>query len=599
MPFPSDTWYDADARQVRLNPEAMPMSAGGVPMSIEAFARDGFGTASPVIFQLPGATSAGAPPVFDPAASLLPDSHTVLLRADTGERIPHWLEADYLDAAKDPQVYILRPAVPLPRGVRVIVGLRGFVDEAGEPVEVPEGFAALRDATASRLRGVHARRAHYEADIFPALAEAGFERDELQLAWDFTVATDAALDTLLNLRDDLYAAIGEAGPAYTIDQIETMSDPNIAFVLHMTAQVPSFVGAPDENGLRRLNPRDADGHVTSSGFESVPFRLQIPHSLVDGEGPFPTLNYGHGFLGSMNEANNGWLRGMAQRYGFAILAASYQGMNDGNLPVWIATLGADAGSFPLISHEAMQGTLNHLALHRLIRGGALPADPALLREDGSGLLDDGTLWYYGNSQGGTQGALVNALTKDVDRAVLGVPGCAYPFLLHRSTVFAGYAVVISAIYPEPGDQSMFLTLAGTGMDDFDPLGFASHLVNDRFEGAPDRDVLLHVAKEDAQVQNEVSFLLGRAIGTVQPEETVREIWGLPSAPYPLEGPASIVEFDFGVPDDATPLDPPVDETDTHSTLRNDPIGQEQMMTFLRTGSVPDSCGGPCRIGGQP
>lgn len=588
MPFPSDVWRDAATGRVALPEAAMPRSSGGARMSTAAFNdKDGFGAASPVLFQLPGATLTGAPAAFDPSPSVTAESLTVLLDATTGERIPHWLEPDWLDVEADPQVYVLRPAVPLPRGHRVIAAVRGLVDAEGAPVEAPAPFAALRDGGPSRWFGVHARRARYERDIFPALEDAGFPREDLQLAWDFTVASDRSLDTLTWMAEDLYAALDTTPPAWTVDRIETMNDPNIAFVVHATLEIPSFVGAANENGLRRLRDRDDSGRVVAAGVERWPFRLQIPHSALDGAGEVPVLSYGHGFLGSLNEADNGWLRDMAQRYRFAIVATSYQGMSDGNLPVWISTLTADAGSFPLISHEAMQGTMNHLALQRLLRSGALDALPELQTTEGAPLLDRDTLWYYGNSQGGTQGALVNALTRDVSRSVLGVPGAAYPFLLQRSVVFNGYAAVISAIYPDEGDVSLFLALAGTGMDDFDPLGFAPRIVS------ADKQTLLHVAREDAQVHNQVSFLLGRTVAAVQPVETVRAIWGLESGEYPIDSPAAVVEFDFGVPEDTTPYDPPVSETDTHGTLRRDLAGQEQMMTFLRTGRVEDTCGGAC------
>jgi hypothetical protein len=81
---------------------------------------------------------------------------------------------------------------------------------------------------------------------------------------------------------------------------------------------------------------------------------------------------------------------------------------------------------------------------------------------------------------------------------------------------------------------------------------------------------------------------------VQPAGQVREVWGAPAASYPITAPAVVVNWDFGVPPDATPLDPPVNETDTHSGPRALREAQDQVVHFLRTGEVIDTCGGgPC------
>ncbi len=65
----------------------------------------------------------------------------------------------------------------------------------------------------------------------------------------------------------------------------------------------------------------------------------------------------------------------------------------------------------------------------------------------------------------------------------------------------------------------------------------------------------------------------------------REVWGVPTAEYPITAPAVVVNWDYGVAPDATPLDPPVDETDTHSDPRADHVAQDQVVHFLRTGEV--------------
>ena len=171
--------------------------------------------------------------------------------------------------------------------------------------------------------------------------------------------------------------------------------------------------------------------------------------------------------------------------------------------------------------------------------------------------------------------------------VLGVPGCCYPLLLQRSSVFTEFADLLIFAYPDPVDFSLVLALLGTSWDRLEGLNYARHSVSDPFEGTPAHQVLLHVAKEDAQVHNEASFVLGRAFDAALLTPALREPHGLETAPYPYDGPASVVEFDFGWPDDATPMDPPVSETDTHGDLRKLEEGQDQMWHFLMTGEVID------------
>jgi hypothetical protein len=590
MPFPSDMWRKDG--QLALSPAAAPRSSSRKEMSVDSMRADGFGVASPVLFQLRGATTAGLPDVFDAAPSLEAGAHTALIDAATGTLIPHWLETDWLDVAADPPVWVIRPAIALPAGARLVVGVRGLVDEAGAVVEAPAGFRALRDAEASEQIGVHARRARYEADIFPVLEAAGFPRAELQLAWDFTTRTQAtATQDLATVQAKLYDALGDDGPTYVFDNIQVVNEGNVAVIADGTAQVPSFLETADSSGVRRLH-RGAHGLPEANGFEAVPFRLQIPPSVLAMTTPAPVLQYGHGFLGTRDEGNNGWLRDMAQEHGFVILSADMQGMSTANAVPWVLILTQDAGRMQELSDEPMQGLANHLALQRLMRGRFQEdTTPELRRADGGPPIDPTQLWYHGNSQGGTMGNLVVTLSRDVTRGGLGVPGCCFPFLLNRSVDFDDWSGALSAVYPGAGDLSLILAILGTGWDRLEGLTWAPHLAADPLPDTPAHQALLHVGLEDAQVQNDSSWVLARSMAAVQPVDQIREVWGVPEQALPIDAPITVVNWDFGVAPDSTPLDPPVAETDTHSGPRELHEAQLQLVHFLRTGEVIDTCGG--------
>lgn len=619
----SDCFYPFPARaflvdgQLELPVEALPEGDDNEGFTPDGFRQfSAFGAASPILFQLDGAVLPADHAIFDPEPSLGDDAVTVLVDATTGERIPHWVEYDYLSPDKQPPIFTIRPSIPLPRGTEVVVGVRGLADEAGSVLPAPAPFAALRDELASEWRGVHAQRDHYEEVVFPALETAGLSRDELQLAWSFPVRTDAeATAPMLAIRDAVFDALPAEGPDYTIDRLLVCDGggddpegchPSIRVILEGTSHVPSVVTAPDEKGVRRLRWAD-DGTAVVEGVEDWTFRLQIPHSAFEGDAPVPVVQYGHGFLGSEGEASNSWLRDMADRTGFAILSTSMQGMNEDDATVWLAVLIGDGGRFPELAELPMQGVANQLVHQRMVMT-SLANDPseALYREDGELAWDPTRVYYTGNSQGGSVGTVVMGVSQDVERAVLGVPGSGYPFLLHRSTVFQPFADLIASAYPEADSVPRFLALLGTGWDDFDPLTFSPHIHGDPLADTPDHAVIFHVAKEDQQVVNEASFISARAAGASLMVPAVRPVWGLPEATYPSTLGATAVEVDFGIPDDPTPENPPevYDDMpnggDTHGWLRRYEPAQDQMMHFFRTGEVIDVCGGEaCVTDGRP
>ena len=606
-PYPSRAFIQGD----RLNlPAELVPSRPQTSFTSEVLNESrAFGAASPIIFQLPGAEPP-APGPFDSEPSLADDYPTVVLDATTGERIPHWVETDFLTPTIDPPLLIIRPAIPLPRGTEIVVGVRGL--EGGE---APEAFVDLRDQNPSEWIGIEERRDHFEEVVFPTLEAAGVARNSLQLAWSFPVETDeAATAPIVAVRDAIFDALPAEGPEYAIDSViecDGVDDPadchpSIRLIVDGRAMVPSVMGAPDELGVRHIQ-WDASGQPIVEGVEEWAFRFQLPHSAFDGDGPVPVMQYGHGFLGRRAEANNGWIREMADRLGFAILACNMQGMDEDMQTVWSTILISHGGHFPELKELPFQGVVNQLVQQRMVKTTlAADTDPRFLRGDGQLAWDPDTVWYYGNSQGGSVGTVVMALSLDVERGVLGVPGSGYPLLLHRSIDFSPFVGLIQAGYAGNDAIVKLLATLATGWDSFDPLTFAPHLTDDPLPGTPPHQVLYHVAKEDMEVVNEASFISARAAGAALMVPAVRPVFGLEELTYPASPLASVVEVDFGIPDDPTPLDPPdgdptaPDEGNTHGWLRKWEPAQDQMVHFLATGEMIDVCGGePCFHAGEP
>lgn len=605
-PFPSRAYIGPDGIDLPTN--LLPPRPRATFESAALEENEAFGAATPIVFQLPGAEIPGPGP-FDSEASLADDYPTVVLDATTGERIPHWVESDFLADDKEPQLIIIRPAIPLPRGTEIVVGVRGLDAEA------PEAFAALRDDTETDWIGIEERRPHFEDVVFPTLEMAGVSRESLLLAWSFPVqSAEFAQAPILAVRDAIFDALPAEGPSYTINDVFECDGvdgpgechPSIRIIVDGTVSVPSVMGEPDELGVRRINWDDA-GDPIVDGFEEHPFRFQLPHSAFTGDAPVPVMQYGHGFLGRLAEANNGWIREMADRLGFAILACNMQGMDELIQNVWGEVLVQEGGRFPHIKELPYQGVINQLVQQKLVKTTLATDDDARFRRtDGELAWDPTTVWYYGNSQGGSVGTVVMALTEDVERGVLGVPGSGYPFLLHRSVDFSPFVGILNLTYAQDDAITVFLMALGTGWDTFDPLTFAPHLTDDPLPGTPPHQVLYHVAKEDREVVNEASFISARAAGASLMVPAVRPVFGLPEQTYPATIGAAVVEVDFGIPDDPTPLDPPdgdpeqPDEGNTHGWLRRYIPAQDQMVHFLRTGEMIDTCGGvACVTDGKP
>jgi hypothetical protein len=603
MPFPSDRFRVQDEGRWTLNFEggALPVDSRGEHIADDALTgADGWGVATPVVLYWPGATVEGAVPVFRPDLSLEPDARTVILDSETGERVAHWVEADFLTAEAEHPNIVLRIAEPLAHSRRYIVAVRGLVDEAGAVLEAPAGFRALRDEAASLAVGVHARRARFEAEVFAPLSAHGVERGELQIAWDFTTGSvEDATGTLVAMRDHLLEVIGEDGPEYTWTEVVEVEDPYIAVIARGVVHVPSFLLPPVPIELERLR-RDAEGRPVTEGTMDLPFTLQIPRSVLEGDTPGGVMQYGHGFLGRMDEANNGWLREMASRYQFLILASDMYGMAQEDAIYWGANLRADPAAMIHVHEKALQGILNQVAQVRMMKGRMLQEEsPLLTRADGAPLYDPERVWYYGNSQGGTIGTIVMSVSTDLERGGLGVPGCCFPFLLHRSTVFGNFISLLRGVVPDLNDLGITLAiLGGTGFRAIDSINYAPFVTDSPLPGTPPHRVLFHVAKEDAQVHNEASYMLARAAGVPNMVPAIRPVWGMAEQAYPYEGSAQ-VEYDFGMPDNPNPLLPPADEFDTHGSLRRQPEGQDQLMHFLEMGELINPCQGPCAFPDRP
>lgn len=613
LPFPSDFFSVEDesmdsGRRVSIPREAAPTNVDGVQVDTTEWNRnDGFSPGSQIITYIDGVDleASGASPITDIARSLDEDAPVVLIDADSGERVPHWVEIDDRpEEAIDRAVY-LRPAVNLLEGHRHIVAFRNLVDQDGAPIDAADVFRAYRDRLESDVPQVEALRDRYER-VFDDLERAGVEREGLYLAWDFTVASERNLsERVLHMRDDAFAMLGDDAPAFEVELVEDDFDDRVARRIRGTFEVPNYMTGSGEPGSR-LN-YGSDGLPEANGTFSADFRCIVPRSaLSGGDGPAVPARaslYGHGLLGSEGEVSAGNVRSMANEHNFVFCATKWAGMSEDDIGNAIQIL-QDFSRFPTLADRTQQGMINFLFLGRLlIHEQGLSSHEAFQDDAGAGVIDRSELYYDGNSQGGIMGGALTAIATDFTRAVLGVPGMNYSILLQRSVDWDTYELVYNPSYPDQLERGLGIVLAQMLWDRGEANGYAQHITDDPLPGTPPHEVLLHVAYGDHQVAPATAEIEARTIGAAIHWPAVADgrlpdvepYWGIERiGGYPYTGSALVI-WDSGAPTPPLINRPPREGDDPHGDPRSDPDAREQKSEFLRSdGVVVDVCDGlPC------
>ena len=605
LPFPSNAYTTSDTATdtgVRVNmPEgALATNSAGVAIDLSEWNRnDGFSPNTPLLAYVPGvdATASNLPKWTDIGASLADDATVVLVDTDTGERVPLWAELDaHADDDAD-RLLTIRPAISLPEGHTFTVGLRSMANAAGDAIEPSTTFVVYRDNLTTDIDAIESRRPGMEA-AFTALADAGVARSELQLAWTFTVASTRNIsERMLHIRDDALAALGDTAPEYTITAVTPNTDDNIALQVEGTYTVPNYLTADGSPGNTFYYSSDAvDSLPEQNGTLQSPFVCNISVATMNGNEPGHLVIYGHGLLGDHHEIDAGNVRSMSNEHNVVHCATKWAGMSDDDIANAAATLG-EFGNFDSMADRLQQGVLNQIFLGRLMtRTGGLGDDPYFQRADGTPLIDTTHLDYDGNSQGGIMGAMLAAVSPDIERAVLGVTGMNYSLLLPRSVDFDTYEAIFEPAYPDDLDRVMILGVTQMLWDRGEGAGYVQHLTADPYEGTKAKTVLLHVAFGDHQVTELSALVEARTIGAtinrpVAAKGRWQEAepgWGLEATVYPSKG-SAIVVWDSGM--EPIPFEnlAPREGGDPHEDPRADPDAREQKASFLFDDTLIDVC----------
>ena len=589
-PWPSSAFEVDDAttatgRRLAIPERTLPVNIDGLPTDPTEWNRaDGFSPAAPMVMSFPtGVDPALLPPADNMDLSLAANSPTVLLDMTTGQRVAHFAEVDVQADAPGSQALLIRPAERLAGGHRYAVAITDRLTAPdGEPLPVPPGFAALRDGRHTDHELLEQLRPRF-GDVLEALDEAGFPADDLVVAWDFTVASDAFITAdLTAARDRALAAMTGHPLTYTIKTDAPLDDgTQIRRKITGTFQAPLILTNDGAFSAGTVIARDADGLPAVQGFYDVPFTATIPACAYDAAAPVAMVMYGHGLLGESAEVQYGVQRQTAAELCMVFVGTDLRGMSSKDLPAVARVLNEISKSSEMFE-VIEQGVVNHIALAQAMR--STFAD-TLFVDGARKLVDPSRVYYYGLSQGAIFGTTVMAYEPTIQRAALGVGGANYSMLLDRSNDWPTYRTILSGAYPDALDVTLAINLFQMRWDKTEGSGVANTV-------AQHKQLLMQIAIGDDAVPNLGSYWQARTMNIPVVGPTPFTPWGLSVEPAPLASGSALVIMDGGAP--PIPVtNQPAPDTGMHELTRNQPAARRQIGEFFTTGAIVNECAGPC------
>jgi hypothetical protein len=608
LPWPSNLYLEADSTRatgytLAFGPTTLPANFRNVPVSPEPFRRlDGYSVQTPIITHWPNLDASGLPNEYQVADSLAEDAEVLFFEVtESGlERVPYWAELDAWEEDPASKVLWVRPGVLLNKGGRYIVAFRNLVDTTGEVFAPGEAFAALQSGETEGDALLSPRQARFD-DVFALLAAEGINTSELQLAWDFVVASEDALHRrMLHMRDDALANDPD-GPDITVTNWEEHTpetNPFWAAIGTGTLTVPDYmkpqvVDDPSGSITGYVFNDDENGLPQVYATREARFWIGIPHSAMDGT-PHGLIQYGHGFFGDAEEVVGSWTANgqIANDHNYIFFGSDWTGMADpdfGTTQFMVFNL----NYFSWLSDRSHQGMVEFVLFARAMREQF--AEHPYVTENNIE-VDTTDLNYMGISQGGIYGATYMAISPDITYGHLGVPGQSYALLEHRSTNFDDFFDALGGAYRGRARQAVLLAAVQTMWDMVDPSSYWPHITADPLEGNEPHYVIAAPSKGDVQVTTISMEIVARSNIGLAPMENyddVREIGLVDEAPYPRTG-SGMVLWHYGPewPQPATNL-PAIDgPVNVHEAPRFNTEHNRQMTHFFRNGGeIIDVCGG--------
>ena len=590
-PFPSSFYEAVDATtatgvRVAIAADALPRTSSNPPIQIKSDRydhKDGFSPATPlVVYFAAGVGAAQLPTADDPSATLTPSGVVQLLDMADGARVPVFAELDVNAGPGDRQALLIHPLVRLAPSHHYVCALLGLLDGKGQAISTAP-FRALRDGT-PLSQSLTPLAARYD-EIFALLDKAGVARSALTLAWDFHTASDATAT------GHLTAMVARALPQvptlkWTIVNSTDNPAPHVLREIAATFETPSFL--TDESPKAALAV-DAKGAPMQTGLGSAQLLVHIPSCATTASAPLPVMVYGHGLFNDVSELDDPYLEELGDTLCMVRIATNWTGLATDDTTLLASWIPGDLNRLTNLTDRLQQAHVNAQVMARLFAT-RMKDDPAFA-VGGHAVTDGKQLYYYGNSDGGIQGATFMALSADVTRGVLGVPGCEWSLMLFRAYAFGGLIPVLNSLLPDTLDQQVLVAVSQSEWDYTDPATFAPHLLAESLAGVPPKRILLEESMGDAQVPNVATRVLARTMGAPG-LDLEAPVFGVAVKTAPLD--SAYTQWDVH----PTPLPPsgntpPRADNSAHEAVRRLPLAQKQLAAFLTPdGEVIHVCG-PC------
>ena len=579
-PYPSDYFLKESNNTQTGYLVHIPETIALPNLPAEAFAQhDGFSRLPMILSAWPrGVSQDSLPSPIDHGQSLLDQSTTLLIEHGTLRRIPHLAEVDLTSNDPLKAALIIRPVTLLkPNQSYTVVIQRGLTDADGQEYSETEAFLALKQGELTGFEPLDRTFSSFD-ESKNIIERSGLDIDNVILTWQFhTRSREQVTSALLEAQEQ--AAQWSLGDFIISEERED----NFNRIVQGEIDSPNFVG---ENGLEF----DEQGQLIILGISRHSFSMAIPKVITMNEPqvPRPIIIYGHGFLGSHDQATRSSFNDLCVQGQFSAIGLKF-GVYDELLPDLIRGIGGDLQSMRVLRAKVLQTMVNYTVMTRYIE------ELSQLYPE----LDPQRVYYMGISNGGTFGYLYAATSMIVEKAVMVVGGGGLAHFLQRATQWNGLGNLVSQRFPNPLKLQLYLALLQEQLDPIDPINYIDHLIAPRFEGRLPLRAQLHIAINDSQVHNLVSEWVARSAGIPLLTPSPKDIWGLDTLMAPLSNEESLgINSALIVYDEmVTPYPggnlPPLEDNGTHGTVRRLPTYKQHIIDFLEEGRIQQICSGPC------
>lgn len=377
-----------------------------------------------------------------------------------------------------------------------------------------------------------------------------------------------------------------------IDEVEKNPTPGLARILRGHFTVPSCLDG--DSGPGTVMTRTADGAPDCSGTSEAPFYIGVPQAVWDKGVPVPFIVYGHGLLGTGEEAIS-----IAERAPSVIVAGTdFWGMAQEDVPRILQAFGENFIGGNTVPDRLLQSAVNFTTLAYLGQGDF--ADEPELQVDVDGvmtsLIDPTSVQYLGGSQGGIMGGTVVAMAPNLPRGILVVGGANYSMMIWRSSAFSALSDAWKVSHPDPQEREFLFALVQSAFDRADP-GILAELITHPIGGGDAKRLFLIESIGDCQVPNVASEVMARTFDMPLLTPSPKPVWGAPESAEPVqEGSALLLVDTKKQPLPPTTNLPPEDDNGAHGSAVDDPALIEVIERFIFKGFAENLCDGPCDPG---